>query len=126
MKKRTTHLTRTFVMSILDVYITEKERPLKTMRWGIAEAKQKFSDVVRKAGQEPQLIFNRDRLVAAVVDPETFEAFQTCREQEQSRSIAAAFDELRKLVAEEGYKLEAPPRRNRKNTFTGVLDSVSR
>lgn len=96
------------------------------MRWGIAEAKQKFSDVVRKAGQEPQLIFNRDRLVAAVVDPETFEALQACREQERSRSIAAAFDELRKLVAEEGYKLEAPPRRNRKNTFTGVLDSVSR
>jgi len=113
-------------MSILDVYIRKKESPLKTMRWSIAEAKQKFSDVVRKAGQEPQLIFNRDRLVAAVVDPETFEAFQARREQEQSRSIAAAFDELRKLVAEEGYTLEAPPRRSRKNTFTGVLDSVSR
>ncbi|MGH8656958.1 MAG: type II toxin-antitoxin system prevent-host-death family antitoxin [Gammaproteobacteria bacterium] len=96
------------------------------MQWSIAQAKQKFSDVVRRAGQEPQLIFNRDRMVAAVVDPDTFEAFQSWQKREQSRTLADAFAELRQIAAEEAYTLEIPLRSDRRNAFADLLDSVSR
>ena len=46
------------------------------MSWNIAQAKQRFSEVVRQAAEEPQLIYNRDHLVAAVIDAEDFEAFK--------------------------------------------------
>jgi prevent-host-death family protein len=96
------------------------------MRWSIAEAKQKFSDVVRRAGQEPQLIFNRERLVAAVIGPDTFEAFQAWRECEQSRTLVDAFAELRQIATEEAYTLEIPPRSDRRNAFADLFDDVSR
>lgn len=96
------------------------------MRWSIAEAKQKFSDVVRRAGQEPQLIFNRDRMVAAVVDPQTFEAFRAWRERDQSRTLADAFAELRQIAKEKAYALELPARSDRRNAFAELLDDVSR
>lgn len=50
------------------------------MSWNIAQAKQCFSEVVKRAATEPQLIFNRDRLVAAVIDAEQFSAFNRWRE----------------------------------------------
>jgi PHD/YefM family antitoxin component YafN of YafNO toxin-antitoxin module len=95
------------------------------MHWKVAEAKQKFSDIVRQAAREPQLIFNRDRLVAAVVDAQTFAAFQAWREQEERRSLADAFAELRQIAAEEHYSLELPPRLDRANAFVDVRDDVS-
>ncbi len=50
------------------------------MHWNIAEAKQNLSDVVRHAASEPQLICNRGREVAVLVDADTFRAFQAWRE----------------------------------------------
>ena len=41
------------------------------MRWKIGQAKQRFSEMVRHAATEPQLICNRDRVVAAVVDADS-------------------------------------------------------
>lgn len=96
------------------------------MRWSVAEAKQKFSDVVRKAGREPQLIFNRERLVAAVVDPESFEAFQTWREHQQKQTLADAFIELQQIATEERYVLDIPPRVDRRNTFVTGANGLSR
>ena len=95
------------------------------MHWKVAEAKQRFSDLVRQAAREPQLFYNRERLVAAVVDAETFAAFQAWREQEERRSLADAFAELRQIAAEEDYTLELPPRLNRANAFVDVGDDVS-
>jgi prevent-host-death family protein len=95
------------------------------MHWKVAEAKQKFSDIVRQAAREPQLIFKRDRLVAAVVDAETFAAFQAWREQQERRSLADAFAELRRIAAEEDYTVELPPRHDRPNAFVDVGDDVS-
>lgn len=84
--------------------------------WGIAEAKQRFSEVVRAAGEEPQMIYNRDRRVAAVVGGEVLESFLGWHAR-QGRSLAAAFGELRQLAAEEGFELEVPPRRDRPDPF---------
>lgn len=94
------------------------------MRWKVAEAKQRFSEVLRAAGQEPQLVFNRDRLVAAVLDPVSFQAFQAWKEQEQA-SLADIFAEVRAICAEDGYVLEVPPRRDRANPFTEALENAT-
>jgi antitoxin (DNA-binding transcriptional repressor) of toxin-antitoxin stability system len=96
------------------------------MNWNIAEAKQKFSEVVRAAEGEPQWIYNRDKLVAAVVPPETLQEFlewKTCR---QRPTMAEALAKLRRICEEESYSLEVPPRRNRPNPFADALDDSSR
>jgi antitoxin (DNA-binding transcriptional repressor) of toxin-antitoxin stability system len=35
--------------------------------WNVGAAKQQFSEVLRRSQHEPQLIYRRDRLVAAVI-----------------------------------------------------------
>lgn len=87
------------------------------MNWRVAEAKQRFSEVVRAAGEEPQWIYSRGRLVAALVAADDLRQFLAWREQKENTSIADAFFELRRICAEEGYELETPERRNRPNPF---------
>ncbi len=91
------------------------------MRWKVAEAKQRFSEVLRAVGDAPQLIFNRDRLVAAVIDPESWQAFQTWREHERQVSLADVFHKFRRIAAEENYEMEVPERQDRGNVFSDVL-----
>lgn len=43
------------------------------MDWRIAQAKQKFSELIGAVRQEPQLIYNRDQLVAAVIEAKMFQ-----------------------------------------------------
>jgi prevent-host-death family protein len=95
------------------------------MSWKVGEAKQRFSEVLRAARECPQMVYKRDRLVAVVIDAETFKAFQSWREQQESVSLAKAFDELRDLCAAEAYSIVAPPRRDRDNPFIKALDDVS-
>ena len=45
-------------------------------RWLTGDAKQQFSEVLRRSEDEPQEIYRRDRLVAAVISAEDFEQFQ--------------------------------------------------
>lgn len=92
------------------------------MQWSIAEAKQKFSAMLRASATEPQQILNRGQVVAAVIDAKTFAAFQTWRQQQNTSSLADAFAELRKLCEEEHYTFVTPARRNRKNAFTEASD----
>ena len=40
------------------------------MNWKIEEAQQKFSELMSAAVTKPQLIYNHDKLVAAVVEAE--------------------------------------------------------
>lgn len=91
------------------------------MDWKIGEAKQRFSEVVRAAEEGPQRIYNRDRLVAAVVAPEDFEEFLDWRERRHV-SLADALGELNRVCAEEGYRLELPDREDRPNPFAEDLD----
>lgn len=94
-----------------------ESREEKQERWGIAEAKQRFSEVVRAAEEEVQMIYNRDRRVAAVVGGTTLDAFLDWHQRHAGRTLADAFAELRGLAAEEGFTFEAPPRRDRANPF---------
>jgi prevent-host-death family protein len=92
------------------------------MSWKIADAKQRFSELVRQAVAEPQLIYNRKRLVAAVIDAEDYQAFKAWSEQRAARSLAEEMAELRQLMQEEDYELILPPRSSRPNAFTAACD----
>ena len=90
------------------------------MRWNIAQAKQQFSEVVRHSKEEPQLICNRGKAVAAMVDAETFMEFMQWRKREAAHSLGSSFSEFRKICAEENYEFSIPPRRDRENPFAGM------
>ena len=96
------------------------------MNWKIAQAKQRLSELLRAANEEPQLVYNRQRLVAAVVDGETFEAFRRWYQGARQRSIGDAFAELRMICAEEDdWELPTSERRDRVNPFTEALDDAA-
>lgn len=92
------------------------------MRWTVAEARQRFSELLRMTSESPQSIFLRNRPVAAVVDLKTFEEFQAWRNRQQAVTIADAFEELRRIEKHEAYTLRTRPRVNRSNPFTEVVD----
>jgi hypothetical protein len=96
------------------------------MKWSIARAREQFSELLRKAANEPQEIYNRDRLVAAVLGPDSFRELSECMKKTARRTVNESFAEMRKVMAEEGYKLEVPPRKNRKNEFPKLLDELPR
>ena len=91
------------------------------MNWNVAEAKQRFSEVVRAAEEKPQWIYNRGRLVAALVPAEDLEQFLAWRERKEHTSLADAFAELRRICDEESYELPIPERKNRPNPFADEL-----
>ncbi len=85
------------------------------MKWNVATAKQKLPQLLRQAENGPQLIYNRNRFVAAVIPAASYEAFLAW--QESQGSLWDDFSQLQKLCAEEDYILETPPRENRANPF---------
>jgi prevent-host-death family protein len=82
-------------------------------RWLTGDAKQRFSEVVRRSETEPQRIYRRDRLVAAVVSAEAFEEFERFREAQGRRTLGDAADEIAELCARYDYQLEPGERRDR-------------
>jgi hypothetical protein len=88
------------------------------MNWKIEEAQQKFSELMSAAVSEPQLIYNHDKLVAAVVEAELFQDFLAWQQQQSKPSLADAFSQFRQLCAEENYTLEIPLREDRLNPFS--------
>jgi hypothetical protein len=85
----------------------------ETKRWTIAAARQNLPELVSRAAEAPQRVYRRDKLVAAVVNPEMIEGL----ERQNRPSLAARFAGLQQLCAEENYRFEAPPRRDRANPF---------
>lgn len=96
------------------------------MNWKIAEAKQRFSELVKAAEDEPQWIYNRDKLVVAMVPAESLKEFLDWRREKEERTVGEAFEELRRIFDEEDYTLEIPPRQERPNPFPDALDELSR
>lgn len=79
--------------------------------WTIATARQSLSEVVGMAAREPQHVYRRNKLVAAVVSPELAHQVETLRRP----SMATKLAELQRLCAEEGFELMTPARRDRAN-----------
>jgi prevent-host-death family protein len=85
--------------------------------WTVAEARRSFSELLRAASREPQRIFNRSSLVAAVVDAGDYEEFQRWRKARRERSLAEDFEELREICREEQYALPVAKRSSRRTPF---------
>ena len=96
------------------------------MNWRIAEAKQSFSRLISATHEEPQLIYNRDRLVAAVIEAEIFQEFQDWQNEHRRPSVAEGAKRVRRACAEEGYVFEQPSRQDRPNPFSDALDDLPR
>ena len=94
--------------------------------WNVGEAKQRFSEVIRDAAEEPQFIYNRDRLVAAVVSVSSPDEIARWSGDKAGRSLADRFAELTRIAKEERYSLKVPGRRDRRNAFAKALDERSR
>lgn len=77
------------------------------MNWKIEQAQQKFPELISAAVVQPQLIYNQDQLVAAVVEAKTFQEFLAWQQQHRQHSLSDAFAQLRQLCAEENYTLIA-------------------
>jgi prevent-host-death family protein len=82
-------------------------------RWLTGDAKQQFSEVLRRSEGEPQEIYRRDRLVAAVISADDFEQFSRWRSGRESRTLGNAGDEIRELCARYDYELDTGDRRDR-------------
>ena len=78
-----------------------------------ADAKQNLSEVIRRSRQEPQEIFRRDRLVAAVISARDYERFEQWREAEGGKTLGTAFSEVREIASKYDYELEVPERTDR-------------
>lgn len=110
--RREERITWTILESIIGMNNRYSVTP---MPWNIAEAKQRFSEIVRQAAEGPQLIYNRKRLVAAVIDAEDYLAFQEWSDLASRRTLADEFAELRQIMREEDYELTVPHRSTRAN-----------
>ena len=55
-----------------------------------------------------------------MIDPESWQAFQTWRERERQVSMADVFHKFRRIAAEENYEIEVPERQDRGNVFPDV------
>lgn len=95
------------------------------MSWNLEEAKQKFSELLDAVVEEPQLIYDQNQLIAAVIKADSFKEFLAWQHQHQKPSLADAFAELRKICIEENYTLETPPRYDRSNPFADSAHDVS-
>ena len=93
------------------------------MPWNIAQAKQQFSEMVRRSATQPQLIYKRKNLVAAVIDAEEYRAFKAWSDQARERTLADEFAELRGIMREQDYQLAASPRSSRKSSLTEILEA---
>lgn len=94
------------------------------MSWKVAEAKQKLSEVIRRAQLEPQLIYKRDQLVAAVVDAEALRQLEGFQRSSDKPTLAESIARVRALCSEANYDLEIPTRQDRPNDFAAALDEI--
>ena len=76
-------------------------------KWTIAKARQHLPALIGAAAREPQRVYKRDKLVAAVVSPELADGLAAARP-----GLAESLAELEKLCAQEDYQLPDVARRD--------------
>jgi len=102
------------------------------MAWSIAQAKQRLSEVIRLAAREPQPLYNRGRLVGALIDAESYRAFERWRTESAHVTVAEQFEALRAELAARGEAATmdalppAPARADRPNAFVQMLEEEIR
>jgi len=89
--------------------------------WKVGEAKQQFSEVLRRSESAPQLIYRRNHLIAAVVAMDE----ATAATASERVMLGDRFKEARELLRRENYRLPQTRRRSRRNAFVRTLDAVA-
>ena len=82
-------------------------------RWLTGEAKQRFSEVLRRCVEGPQRIYSRDRFVAAVISAEDYEEYESWRRAREERTLGDAFAEVREICERYDYELDTGERIDR-------------
>ena len=65
--------------------------------WKISEAKARQSEVVSSCVDEPQVLYNRKKPVAALIDMEEYEQFLEYKQSKKKKTIAEWLDELEEI-----------------------------
>ena len=81
--------------------------------WKISDAKARLSEVVSHCVEEPQVLYNRKKPVAALIDMEEYEAFLKFKESKKKPTMAELLAELREINKHEPEMEELPPRTDR-------------
>jgi len=89
--------------------------------WNVGAAKQRFSEVLRRSEKSPQLIYRREKLVAAIIAVEDRSDVPGA----EGRSIGDRFAEARRVFRKANYRLPSSTRRNRKETLAGAIDELA-
>lgn len=98
------------------------------MNWNIAQAKQHFSDVVKQAATEPQIIYNRNTPVAVMIAAEDLAEYRAWKaERGHKPSLLEAFAQLRALANGDPDPLPEPDRQasERPNALLEMLEEES-
>ena len=90
--------------------------------WKISEAKARLSEVVSHCVEEPQVLYNRKKPVAALIDMEEYEQFLEYKQSIKKKTMAELFEELRKINEVEPEMDELPPRTSRPVPYFEDLD----
>ena len=93
------------------------------MKWTIARARERFSQLLREAASEPQPIYNRERLVAAVIGAESLEEYLGVLSRRKEPTLAESFEDLRAVLGEESYELLVPARGDREIVFPASVSA---
>ena len=91
------------------------------MIWEIEEAQQQFPEIIDASGATPQLIYERDRLVVAIIRADLFQEFLTWQQKQQPISLVEALEELHQICLEENYTFQIPQHSDRANPFMETL-----
>ncbi|ADE55682.1 type II toxin-antitoxin system Phd/YefM family antitoxin [Coraliomargarita akajimensis] len=82
-------------------------------RWKISEAKARLSEVVSSCVEEPQVLYNREKPVAALIDMEEYEQFLEYKKSQRKKTMAEWLEELDEIKKQEPGDFELPPRTSR-------------
>ncbi|MBI2601957.1 MAG: type II toxin-antitoxin system prevent-host-death family antitoxin [Deltaproteobacteria bacterium] len=83
------------------------------VKWQVNEAKAKFSELIKKGQEGPQIIVSRNKEVGVLISFEEFQEFQKYKVQLKKPSLLEFVDSLRD-VRETQTDIRIPPRKNRK------------
>lgn len=90
--------------------------------WKISDAKARLSEVVGHCVEEPQVLYNRKKPVAALIDMDEYEAFQKYKQSKKKKTVAEWLDELDEIKKQEPGDFELPPRTSRPVPYFDDLD----
>ncbi len=94
-------------------------------RWKISEAKAKLTALLTSCIKELQIICNREKPVAAVINVKLFEELMQIKKEEKRPSIAELLDELKSIREIETAEIVIPGRKDRSNSMETAKDEMA-